>query len=166
MAAAKKKTTATKTTITQKIIDQAALLAGKAYNQVMIADALGIAYRTCSNNKDISEAIKRGQSVARQKIVDDLMARSEADQSSTATIFLAKQLKVFTVPYPTATPKTIEEASDRIRQLYTDTASGLIDEERAKYLIGFLESYIKSVEVGDLENRILLLEEKSQKDSK
>jgi len=159
----KKKTTATKTTITKKIINQAELLAGKAYNQIMIADALGIAYRTCSNNKDISEAIKRGRSQARQKVIDDLMSRSEADQSSTATIFLAKQLKVFTVPYTTAKPKTIEEASQRIVQIYADTASGLIDEERAKYLISFLESFIKSKEVGDLENRIKLLEEKEEK---
>ncbi len=74
---------------------------------------------------------------------------------------MAKSLKVFTVPYPTATPKTIEEASDRIRQLYVDTASGVIDEERAKYLIGFLESYIKSVEVGSLEERIKALENKA-----
>ncbi len=160
MAVTKKTTTKTKITITKEIIAQAELLASKAYNQVMIADALGIAYRTCSNNKDISEAIKRGQSQARQKVVDDLMSRSEADQSSTATIFLAKQLKVFTVPYQTATPKTIEEASDRIRQIYADTASGVINEERAKYLIGFLESYIKSKEVGDLENRIAALENK------
>ncbi len=139
------------------------MLAGKAYNQVMIADALGIAYRTCSNNKDISEAIKRGQSQARQKIVDDLMTRSENDQSSASTIFMAKSLKVFTVPYTTAKPKTIEEASERIIGIYADTASGLIDEERAKYLIGFLESYIKSKEVGDLENRIKLLEESNGK---
>ena len=159
----KKKTTATKTTITKKIINQAELLASKAYNQIMIADALGVAYRTCSNNKDISEAIKRGKSQARQKVVDDLMARSEADHSSTATIFLAKQLKVFTVPYTTAKPKTIEEASERIIGIYADTASGLIDEERAKYLIGFLESYIKSVEISDLETRIKLLEESNVK---
>ena len=158
-----KKTTATKTTITKKIIDQAELLASKAYNQVMIADALGVGYRTCSNNKDISEAIKRGQSKARQTVVDHLMTRSEADQSSTATIFLAKQLKVFTVPYQTSTPKTIQEASDRIKQIYADTASGVIDEERGKYLIGFLESYIKSVEVGSLEERIKTLEEENDK---
>jgi len=159
MVVVKKRKTVGK--ITQKIIDQAEQLSKKAYNISMIADALGIGYKTCFNNKELQEAIKRGQSQARQKIVDDLMARSEADQSSTATIFLAKQLKVFTVPYQTATPKTIKEASDRIRQIYIDTASSVIDEERAKYLIGFLESYIKSIEVGSLEERIKALEDKA-----
>ena len=157
------KTTAKKTTITKGIIKQAEQLAGKAYGVAMIADALGVAYGTCFNNSELSEAIKRGQSKARQKIVDDLMTRSENDQSSASSIFMAKQLKIFTVPYTTSSPKTIEEASDRIRKIYTDTASGLIDEERAKYLIGFLESYIKSKEVGDLENRIKFLEEKEEK---
>ena len=155
----KTKSTAKKTTITKEIIKQAEQLSGKAYGVTMIADALGIAYRTCFNNKDLSEAIKRGQSQARQKIVDDLMTRSEGDQSSAATIYLSKQMKCFTTPYTTVKPKTIEEASDRIVQIYADAASGLIDEERGKYLIGFLESYIKSVEVGDLENRIKQLEE-------
>lgn len=158
------KSKATKTTITKEIIEQAEMLAGKAYNISMIADALNVGVNTFHTNKSLKSAIKRGQSQARQKVVDDLMSRSEADQSSTATIFLAKQLKVFTVPYQTSTPKTIEEASDRIRQLYADTASGIIDEERAKYLIGFLESYIKSKEVGDLENRIKALEDKYDKE--
>ncbi len=161
--AVKKKTTAKKTTITQKILDQAEMLAGKAYSQVMIADALGVASGTCTNNRALNAAIKRGQSQARQKIVDDLMTRSENDQSSASSIFMAKSLKVFTIPYTTAKPKTIEEASERIIGIYADTASGLIDEERAKYLIGFLESYIKSKEVGDLENRIKQLEEKDSK---
>jgi len=159
MVVVKKRKTVGK--ITQKIIDQAEQLSKKAYNISMIADALGIGVTTCYDNTKLSEAIKRGQSQARQKVVDDLMARSEADQSSTATIFLAKQLKVFTVPYQTATPKTIKEASDRIRQIYIDTASSVIDEERAKYLIGFLESYIKSIEIGSLEERIKALEDKA-----
>ena len=163
MAITKIKSTATKTTITQKIIDQAELLAGKAYNISMIADALGVGVNTFHTNKSLKSAIKCGQSQARQKIVDDLMTRSKNDQSSASTIFMAKSLKVFTVPYTTATPKTIGEASERIIRIYADTASGLIDEERAKYLIGFLESYIKSKEVGDLENRIKALEEKDNK---
>ena len=158
----KTKSTAKKTTITKKIIDQAEMLAGKAYNISRIADALQVSYSVCTQNEKIKQAIKQGQSKARQTVVDHLMSRSEADQSSTATIFLAKQLKVFTVPYQTSTPKTIQEASDRIKQLYADTASGVIDEERANYLIGFLESYIKSKEVGDLENRIKALEAKDK----
>ena len=151
---------AKKTRITQDIIDNAELLSSKAYSIPIVADALGVGVTTCYDNTKLSEAIKRGQSQARQKVVDDLMSRSENDQSSASSIFLAKQLKVFTVPYTTATPKNIEEASNRIKQIYTDTASGMIDEERAKYLIGFLESYIKSVEVGSLEERIKALEEK------
>ncbi len=151
-----------KTTITKEMVKQAELLASKAYSVITISDALGIAYGTCFNNGELSEAIKRGQSKARRTVVDHLLKRSEEDQSSTASIFLAKQLKVFTVPYQTATPKNVVEASDRIKQIYTDTASGLIDEERAKYLIGFLESYIKSVEVGNLESRIAILEQKGK----
>jgi hypothetical protein len=135
------------------------MLAGKAYNISMIADALSVGVNTFHTNKSLKSAIKRGQSTARQTVVDHLMTRSENDQSSASTIFMAKSLKVFTVPYTTAKPKTIGEASERIIGIYADTASGLIDEERAKYLIGFLESYIKSLETGDLEARIKLLYE-------
>ncbi len=160
MATAMKNTTKTKTTITKEIINQAEQLASKAYGVAMIADTLGIGVTTCRNNKALKTAIKRGQSEARQKVINDLMARSEGDQSSTAAIFLAKQLKVFDNPFTTATPKTISEAIERVGDIYQAVAVGELDQEKGDRLVGYLDKLIKGFEISDLEKRIASLEDK------
>ena len=133
-------------------------LAGKGYSITMICSAIGINRSTAYRKKDVYNAIKRGQSQARQKVVDDLMARSESDQGATASIFLAKQLKVFDDPYPTSTPKTTSEAVSRIAKIYTDVARGNLDSEKGDHLISYLEKFIKGYEISDLEDRITELE--------
>ncbi len=94
-------------------------------------------------------------------MLSDLFVRSESDTSSASCIFLAKSLGMFNIKYSTTRPKSITEASERIVKIYEDVASGVIPEDKGKYLIGFLESYIKSKEIGELEQRITKLEEKS-----
>ncbi len=152
---------AKKTTITQKIIDQAEMLAGKAYSIGMIADALGIAYGTCFNNGDLSEAIKRGQANARQKVIDALMLRADADQSSTAAIFLAKQLKVFESPFTTETPKTIADTITRIGDIYEAVSEGRLDRDKGDRLVGYLDKLLKGMELSELEKRLKTLEDKA-----
>ncbi len=135
-------------------------LASMGYNITMVCEAVGISQSKAYADKEIIEAIKRGKTAAKEKVLNDLFARSEADSSSASTIFLAKQLGVFNPKYTTSKPKTITEASERITKIYADVAESELSEEKGKYLIGFLESYIKSVEVGSLEERIAALEDK------
>ncbi len=138
-------------------------LASMGYNITMVCEAIGISQSKAYADKEIIEAIKRGKTAAKEKVLNDLFARSEADSSSASTIFLAKQLGVFNPKYTTSKPKTITEASERITKIYADVAESELSEEKGKYLIGFLESYIKSVEVGSLEERIAALEESNGK---
>lgn len=152
---------AKKTRVTQDIIDNAELLASKAYSVTMVADALGVGVTTCYDNTKLSEAIKRGRAAARQKVVDALMLRADGDQSSTAAIFLAKQLKVFDNPFTTATPKTLEEAIVRIGSIYQAVASGELDQEKGDRLVGYIDKLVRAIEVNEIEKRLKILEDKA-----
>lgn len=144
-------------------LEELEALATKGYNITMCCEAIGISQSKAYKDVQILQAIKRGHTSAKEKVLHDLFARSEADTSSASTIFLAKSLGIFNPKYSTTRPKTITEASERIIKIYSEVAEGELSEEKGKYLIGFLESYIKSLETGDLENRIKLLEEKEEK---
>ncbi|WP_415408246.1 hypothetical protein ACLHDG_06750 [Sulfurovum sp. CS9] len=141
-------------------LEELEALAAKGYNITMCCDAIGISQSKAYKDIHIIQAIKRGHATAKEKVLSDLFARSEADTSSASTIFLAKSLGVFNPKYSTTKPKSIIEATERITKIYEDVAAGDLSEEKGKYLIGFLESYIKSKEVGELEERISALEEK------
>lgn len=129
-------------------------LAAKGYNVTMCCEAVGIERTTAYKHKHIINTIKRGAAKARQKVIDDLMARSEADQSSTASIFLAKQMKVFNEYFPTASPKTPQDALNKISDIYTAVSRNELSEEKGTALIGYLEKYIKAYEVSELEKRL------------
>ena len=133
-------------------------LASKGYNITMCCDAIGISQSKAYKDVQILQAIKRGHASAKEKVLSDLFARSESDTSSASSIFLAKSLGVFNTKYSTTRPKSITEASERIVKIYEDVARGILSDEKGKYLIGFLESYIKSLEISDLEQRIGVLE--------
>lgn len=135
-------------------------LASKGYNITMCCEAIGISQSKAYKDVQILQAIKRGHASAKEKVLNDLFARSESDNSSASSIFLAKSLGVFNTKYSTTRPKSIIEASERIVKIYEDVATAVLSEEKGKYLISFLESYIKSKEVGELEERIVSLEEK------
>ena len=142
-------------------IEQLEALAAKGYTVTMICEAVGITRQAAYKNRYIIDAIKRGNAAARQKVIDDLMARSEADQSSTAAIYLSKKLKVFNDPFPTSTPKSAEDATKKISNIYKAVAAGTLDEEKGTHLVGYLEKFIKAHEVTQLEKRIEKLEEAS-----
>ncbi len=136
-------------------------LASKGYNITMCCDTIGISQSKAYKDVQILQAIKRGHASAKEKVLSDLFTRSESDTSSASSIFLAKSLGVFNIKYSTVRPKSITEASERIVKIYEDVAAGVLSDEKGKYLIGFLESYIKSKEIGEMEQRITKLEEKS-----
>ncbi len=153
----KGKKVATKIVITDEIISQAEQLASKGYSTQLIASSLGIGYSTAkSNNEALKVAIKKGRDEARCTIVDKLLAR--ADESDTALIFLCKNLKVFEDSYITATPKTIDEATQRIADIYGAVSSNELDKDKGDKLVSYLEKYIKAYELSELEKRIEKIE--------
>ena len=133
-------------------------LASKGYTAAMCFEAVGISQSKGYRDPLIMQAIKRGKAAACQKVVDDLMSRSEADPSSAAAIFLAKKLKIYDDPFPTSSPKDAQDALKKISDIYVAVARKQLSEERAGYLISFLEKYLKGCEIVELEARISALE--------
>jgi len=140
-------------------LEELEALASKGYSVTICCDAIGITRTTAYNNSYIIDTIKRGTAKAKQKVVDDLMSRSEVDQSSTASIFLAKQLKVFDNYYPTASPKSPTDALNKISNIYTAVSRNELSEEKGNHLLLYLEKYVKAYEVSELEERISKLED-------
>ena len=140
-------------------LEELEALASKGYSVTICCDAIGITRTTAYNNSYIIDTIKRGTAKAKQKVVDDLMSRSEVDQSSTASIFLAKQLKVFDNYYPTASPKSPTDALNKISNIYTAVSRNELSEEKGNSLVGYLEKYVKAYEVSENTEKIKKLEE-------
>ena len=137
-----------RTHITTEIISQAEELASKGFSITLIADALDIAQSTTRANIKIKEAIQRGRKTIRNKIVNDLIKRSEKDTTPTATIYLANKLKVYDDYFITSKPKTITEAIDRIADIYTAVSNNELSSEKADRLISYLNTYLKAYEIG------------------
>ena len=146
--------------ITNEIISQAEELARRGFNISLIADTLGIGNSTTRHNKTLRTAIKKGHSEARKKVINDLMTRSEADVSATASIYLSKQLKVFDTYFPTSKPKSISEALSKIGNIYLSVSHNELDAEKGDRLIKYLEAYIKGFEASEIERRLSALENK------
>ena len=139
-------------------LEELEALASKGYSVTMCCNAIGINRTTAYKNSDIINAIKDGHSKAKQEVIDHLMQRSLSDQGATATIFLAKQLKIFDVYFPTSSPKSPTDALTKISNIYTAVAKNELSEDKGTHLIGYLEKYIKAYEVSELEARIIELE--------
>ena len=152
--------------ITVELLEDAQSLAAKGYTNIIIADSLGIAASTCTNNKLLKLSIKEGRSQARKLVVDALMQRSLEDQSPTAAIFLCKQLKIFDEHYPTSTPKSAEDALKKIASIFVSVARNELSQEKGTHLIGYLESYLKGHLVHDYDVRLEELEERYKNDNK
>ncbi len=153
----------TKTKITPSLLADAKALAGKGYPITIIADSLSVGYSTCRNNVALKAAIKEGQAKARQDVVDHLMERSLSDQSATSSIYLSKVMRVFNDVFPTSSPNSPSDALKKISDIYTAVARNELSEERGNHLVGYLEKYVKTFEVSDLEERISRLEALNEK---
>ncbi len=140
-------------------------LGGKGYSVTMICEAVGITRQAAYKNKYIIDSIKRGHTQARQKVIDDLMGRSVADTSSTASIYLSKQLKCFDDHFPTASPKSPADALRKISDIYMAVSHNELTQERGNYLAGFLEKYIKAFEITEIAQRLDAVEAEIKKQS-
>ena len=143
-------------------LEELEALATKGYSVTMCCDAIGINRATAYKNSDIINTIKRGAAKAKQEVIDHLMARSLSDQGATASIFLAKQLKVFDNYFPTSSPIGPADALKKISNIYTAVARNELSEDKGTHLIGYLEKYVKAFEISELETRITALEEQDR----
>jgi len=144
-------------------LEEVRTLASKGYNVTMICSAIGMSRSYAYSKKHILDTIKTGADEARQKIMNDLMNRSETDMGATASIFLAKQLKLFDEYYPTSTPKTVKEAMQKIQDIYLKVSRNELSSDKADKLVHYLEVYIKAFEVNDLAIEVEKIKEQLEK---
>ena len=144
-------------------LEEVRTLASKGYNVTMICSAIGMSRSYAYSKKHILDTIKAGADEARQKIMNDLMNRSETDMGATASIFLAKQLKLFDEYYPTSTPKTVKEAMQKIQDIYVSVSRNELSSDKADKLVHYLEVYIKAFEVNDLAIEVEKIKEQLEK---
>lgn len=152
--------------ITPKLLQQAEQLAAKGYPTSLISEALGIGRSTIYTKpyQDIIDAIKKGRTAAKMIIIDTLMARSISDMSPTALIFLTKQLKVFDTYFATSKPNSAAEAVGRIAGIYEAVSRNELEADKGDRLVAYLQSYIKGLEVSELEQRLNELEKRLSND--
>jgi len=149
-----------KSKLTTKLKDKCIKLAKRGFSDLAICKHVNISKTTLysTSYSNLLASIKEARADQADKVFDDLIARSENDVSSTATIFLAKQLRVFTPNYVTSKPKTADEASNRIAQIYIDVSNNELDADRGDRLISYLNAFIKSYEISDIESRLEAIE--------
>ncbi len=146
-----------KSKLTPQLEDRAIKLARRGYSNQAICASVGIVEKTLYSKpySNLLQAIREEREAVRERVFNSLL-EDETTQSQT---FLANKLGVFRPKYKTAKPKNIKEAVDRIADIYHAVAAGEIEQDHGKYLAGFLETFIKAKEVGDLEERLEAIEE-------
>ena len=149
----------TKTTITPKILLRAEELAEKAFNNVSIAQALGLSAQVLSRNKQLKQSIQRGKLKLSESITKTVLNTLEENASTQQ--LLIKRLCLFN---PIIDIKKPLNADDALKNLSTATklyANSEINESQLKTIEAVSNSFIKGVDVIDLEARITALEERS-----
>ena len=148
--------------LNKNLINKSKQLAARGFTDKAICSAVNIGYSTLYSAPylELLEAIRETREETRNKVMQDLLNRSESDTSASSSIYLANKLQLFKTPYPTSKPKSISEALDRLSQIYFDVASGDLDADAGNKLSGYLMDYCKLFESSVLEERLSTLEER------
>ncbi len=148
--------------ITDAMKAEAERLAALGLNEKQISDSLGMAYSSFQKHKaHFREPLKKGLAQLRERITASLLEKID-DGDTTALIFTAKRLNLFSDSLDSATaPQTAREAVKELSRIYQAVASGEVAEHQGEKLAAMVEKIIKAVEVGELEERITALEEKA-----
>jgi len=147
----------TKTTITPHILKEVQQLAEQGFNNIQIGKSLNIAVQTLSTNRELKEVIQIGKMELAKKVTKSVLDTLEDDSSMKQ--LLVKRLCLFN---PIIDIKKPINASDALSNLSTATkqyANGLINESQLKTIEAVSNSYAKTYEVTELEERITRLEE-------
>ncbi len=152
-----KQKTRHKTTITKQILKEVQELASQGFNNIQVGKSLNIATQTLSTNRELKESIQRGKVDLAKKVTKSVLDTLEDDSSMKQ--LLVKRLCLFN---PIVDIKKPTNAKDALSNLSTATklyANGSINESQLKTIEAVSNSYAKTYEVTELEERITRLEE-------
>lgn len=136
----------------KELIPIAYKLSSAGVSNKQIIEALGISKSAFYADKDIVDTIKKGKSELRKKVSDALLSKA-TDGDTTALIFLAKRLNLFSEQFQlelTSPQKALES--------YKTLTDADISIEHKNSLRAILSDYFKAYEVTEIEQRVAKLE--------
>jgi len=151
-----KQKTRHKTNITREIIKQVEELAKQGFNNILIAQSLNIAVTTLSKNSKLKQAIQRGKLELARKVTSTILKNLEVNQSNQQ--LLVKRLCLFTPIVDIKKPTNAKEALNNLAIATKEYADGKINESQLRTIEAVCNSYTKSYEIIELEERIKILE--------
>ncbi|ADG92284.1 hypothetical protein Arnit_0619 [Arcobacter nitrofigilis DSM 7299] len=140
--------------ITELLIDKAFDLAKAGFSHKQIQAALGISHTAFYKNVALVDTVKKAESGLREEVANALFKRAVNQDDTTALIFLAKRLNLYCSSINIEV-KDSKSALDGLSKLINAN----IPLEQKNSLKSIIESYLKGVEIVELEDRILKLEE-------
>ena len=144
--------------VTSSMLQEVERLATLGLNESQIAESLGMGYRTFQTKKQhFSESLKKGKADLRARVSEALLSKID-EGDTTALIFTAKRLNLFTPSIDAKTPNSIPEALRELASVYSAVARGEVSETVGDKLSGYLERFMKAIELSELETRITELE--------
>lgn len=153
---------ARKSKITPALISKAKRLAKAGFSHKQIYETLGISYTTFYKNVELVETIKKAENELREKVSNALLERAVNNDDTTALIFLAKRLNLFSNNGLDITVNSTETALKGLSQLINAN----IPIEQKNSIKAIIEAYIKGVETVELDKRITKLEELLKNENK
>lgn len=137
--------------ITKQVKEKIYQLARQGINNKTIYESIGISKTAFYGNKDLMNSIKK----ARMELMQDVssMLLSQATTDTTAMIFLAKRLNLFSgdVNINLSSPQKALKSLE-------DLASANISLEHKNALKSIISEYFKAYEITELEERLSKLE--------
>lgn len=143
-----------KTKITKELILEAEGLAEAGFSHKQIYQAIGLSHTAFYENVELLETIKKAENELREKVSNSLMEKAVNKDDTTALIFLAKRLNLFSgdinisLDNPRSALKSLETLSNADISL-----------EHKNALKGIINDYLKAYELIELEQRIEKLED-------
>ena len=152
-----KQKTRHKTTVTDKLIEQAGDLASQGFNNIMIAQVLSISAGTLSRNTQLTQSLQLGRLELAKRITETVLDTLIDNPTMQQT--LVKRLCLFNPVVEIVKPTTAKQALANLATATKQYADGLINESQLRTIEAVSNSYVKGHEVTDLEARIQKLEE-------
>ncbi len=147
----------TKTTITPHILKEVQELASQGFNNIQIGKSLNIATQTLSTNKGLKESIQAGKMDLAKKVTQSIFDTLEDDSSMKQ--LLVKRLCLFTTIIDIKKPTNASDALSNLAVATKLYANGQINDNQLRTIEAVSNSYAKTYEVTELEERITRLEE-------
>ena len=146
-----------KTTVTKQIIQEVQELAKQGFNNVMISQSLNIGRQTLSTNKDLKDSIQKGRLDLAKQVTQSVLDSLETNPTNQQ--MLVKRLCLFNPLINIKKPTNADDALSNLAEATKSYANGEINESQLRTIEAVSNSYVKSYEVTELEERITALEE-------